>query len=312
MKYSTLSSPMTKPNNYEPNRPVIGALLREAACGLKNRARDAARLEAELLLAFVLGEDRPGLYRRMDEAISPQAREAFGGLLERRIHGEPLAYLTGEREFMGLKFTVSPAVLVPRPETELLVEMAISILEKHAFPFVLDVGTGSGAIAVSLAVALPQARVTAVDISEAALAIAGTNARRHGVSGRIIFKRNDLITGIEDQFDMIAANLPYISTNELDRLPDDVRFEPLLALDGGRDGLDLYRRLVPQAERLLKPGGFLLAELGSEQEQEILALTKAPNWQARVDKDWAGWARLLVAGWSGGGDGERGNVASKG
>ncbi|HUW64765.1 MAG TPA: peptide chain release factor N(5)-glutamine methyltransferase [Spirochaetia bacterium] len=274
---------------------TAGELVHEAAGRLMARDPGAARLEAELLLSFVLGLDRPGLYCRWDEVPAPGLRNTFQLLVERRLDGEPLAYLTGEREFMGLAFTVTPDVLVPRPETELLVETALAFLRESRSPLVVDVGTGSGAIAVSLAVNLPTARLIAVDLSEAALVVARGNARRHGVGERISFRRRDLLTGIEGPVDLIAANLPYIPTGELDGLPDEVRREPRLALNGGPDGLDIYRCLVPPAAGLLKPGGYLLAELGPGEETGLLALVQPPVWQARVEKDWAVLPRLLVA-----------------
>jgi release factor glutamine methyltransferase len=218
-------------------------------------------------LAFAWRVDRPGLYCRLNEVPAPAVIDSFEQLVERRLRGEPLAYLTGEREFMGLSFNVSPAVLVPRPETELLVETALVLLrEGGPSPLVVDVGTGSGAIAVSLAVHHPPVRVVAVDISGAALVVARANARRHGVADRVSFVQGNLLADIGGPADLIAANLPYIPSGELDGLPAEVRCEPRLALDGGPDGLDLYRRLVPQALRLLKPGGHLLAELGPGEE----------------------------------------------
>ena len=284
------------PRRPGPNEITAGGLVGAAARLLARRDRDAARLEAELLLAFAWRVDRPGLYCRLNEEPAPAVIDSFEQLVERRLRGEPLAYLTGGREFMGLIFSVNPAVLVPRPETELLVETALGLLRKDGpSPMVIDVGTGSGAIAVSLAVHHPQLLVTALDISGAALVVARANARRHGVADRVSFIQGDLLADVDAAADLIAANLPYIPTGELNGLPDEVRSEPRLALDGGPDGLDLYRRLVPQAARLLKTDGHFLAELGPGQETAILNLVRPPGWQARVDKDWAGLPRLLVA-----------------
>jgi len=275
---------------------TVGGLVREAAGRLGERAGDAARLEAELLLAHLLGVERPALYVRWDEDVPAQAAGRLAGLVERRRRGEPLAYITGRREFMGLEFTVTPDVLVPRPETELLVETALNFLvAADPAPRAADVGTGSGAIAVSLAAYHPAVRVVAVDLSEAALAVALVNARRHGVADRVSFLHGDLLSGLEGPFDLVAANLPYIPSGELDGLPDEVRCEPRAALDGGPDGLDPYRRLVPQAERVLRPGGWFLAEMAPAQEAAFLALVPPPVWRARVEKDRAGRPRLLVA-----------------
>ncbi|MDA8334805.1 MAG: peptide chain release factor N(5)-glutamine methyltransferase [Peptococcaceae bacterium] len=280
-----------------PDEMTTRELLPAAARLLKSRDPGAARLEAELLLAFAWRIDRPGLYCRLDDIPAPAVRAYFQNLVRRRLDGEPLAYLTGEREFMGLTFSVTPAVLVPRPETELLVATALALLRDAGGPSprVIDVGTGSGAIAVSLAVHHPPARVTAVDISAAALAVAAANAGRHGVADRLTFAWGDLLADLDGQADLIVANLPYIPSGDLAGLPDDVRREPRLALDGGPDGLDLYRRLVPAALHLLKPEGHLLAELGPAQERAIMSLVRPPHWRARVEKDWAGRPRLLVA-----------------
>jgi len=285
---------MTRPNASAPSS--IGALVHEAARLLGEHDPAGARLEAELLLAFVLGMDRPGLYVRWDEAPGIGTRERFRQLVERRRCGEPLAYLTGERDFMGLSFHVTPDVLVPRPETELLVETALNHLrEAGPSPPVVDVGTGSGAIAVSLAVYHPGIRVTAVDISQAALGVARANASRHGVTGRVTFRQGDLLAGLPGPVDLVTANLPYIPTWEWYRLPREVRYEPRLALDGGPDGLDYYRRLVRQVPGVLRRGGRLLCELGPGQEETFLALVPEPEWQARVQPDLAGRPRLLAA-----------------
>ncbi|WP_334110296.1 peptide chain release factor N(5)-glutamine methyltransferase [Thermodesulfitimonas autotrophica] len=274
-------------------------LLRAATGELKAAGCASPRLDAEVLLSAVLGCDRLALYREPARQVTDQEAAAFRALLSRRAGGEPVAYLTGEKEFMGLRFKVTPAVLIPRPETELLVETALALLRGVAAPLVADVGTGCGAIAVSLAVSLPAARIFATDVSPAALAVARENAVRQGVAGRIAFFVGDLLEPLlpagEPVLDLVAANLPYIPTGAMHSLPREVRREPAVALDGGADGLTLYGRLVPQAGRLLKPGGYLLMEIGPGQGENALLLVPPPMWEARVEPDLAGRERLVIA-----------------
>lgn len=277
----------------------VDELLRAATEELKAAGCASPRLDAEVLLSVVLGCDRLALYREPARQVTDQEATAFRALLSRRAGGEPVAYLTGEKEFMGLRFKVTPAVLIPRPETELLVETALALLRDVAAPVVADVGTGCGAIAVSLAVSLPAARIFATDVSPAALAVARENAVRQGVAGRIVFLAGDLLEPLlpvgELILDLVAANLPYIPTRAMKSLPREVRREPMVALDGGADGLALYRRLVPQAGRLLKPGGYLLMEIGPGQRENALLLVPPPMWEARVEPDLAGRERLVIA-----------------
>lgn len=266
---------------------------------LRARGVFSPRLDAEVLLAHVLGRDRVYLYREAGLVVNADSERTYQLLLERRAGGEPVAYLTGHKEFMGLDFAVGPHVLIPRPETELLVEKALAILA--GWPgrrLVVDVGTGSGAIAVSLASMAPaDTRVQAIDISPQALEIARANALRHGVE--VIFHRGDLLAPLQGvlapgSLTVITANLPYIPTGAMTGLPKDVRgFEPALALDGGFDGLEVYRRLIPQAETWLSPGGQLLIEISPEQVEQALALLAPPRWLAGVYRDLAGRARLI-------------------
>jgi release factor glutamine methyltransferase len=215
-----------------------------------------------------------------------------------RLEGRPVAHLTGHREFMGLDFLVTPEVLVPRPETELIVEEALRLMSGGPEgSIIVDIGTGSGAIAVSLARYAPAARVLATDLSEAVLTVARLNAVRHRV--KVEFLLGDLLESIPDtlagQIDVITANLPYIPTTEVDTLPRAVRAEPRAALDGGPDGLGLYRRLVPQAYRFLRPGGYLLFEIGLGQGRAALALVPRARWESKILPDLAGWERVVVA-----------------
>lgn len=284
---------------------TIGQALVRAGQKLQERT-DAGSplLDAGVLLSFVTGLDRAGLYRDRDRVLSRKMETSFFELVNRRSAGEPVAYLTGCKEFMGLVFTVNPSVLVPRPETELLVEAALK--ELPPFATVIDVGTGSGAIAVSLAFYRTGAVVYATDCSPAALDVARANAAGLGVEDRCFFYQGDLLEpfsagGAMVLADLITANLPYIARDEYPGLPEEVRlFEPVLALDGGTDGLDLYRRLIPAVPRFLKRGGLLLLEIGCRQGQALRDLLNSPIWEVSVLRDLAGLDRLVVARYLGG------------
>ena len=268
------------------------------ACGIVSAA-----LDAEALLSHVTGLDRAALYSELDRPLHNDEAAQFNNLTTRRLSGEPVAYITGHKEFMGLDFFVSRAVLIPRPETEQLVEKALKILPLS--PVVIDVGTGSGAIAVSLAFYNREALVYATDRSGEALDVARRNAVRHGVSDRIFLCQGDLLQPLKvcleaGRPDLIAANLPYIAECEIPRLPGEVRmFEPQLALNGGADGLEHYRRLVPEAAALLKRDGCLLMEIGWDQGQGAAALFDAQGWDVNVLQDLAGYDRLAVARFKG-------------
>lgn len=261
-------------------------------------------LDAEVLLRHVLKVDRIGLYTRPERLLSETELASYHNLLVRRAQGEPVAYLTGTREFMGLEFNVSSAVLIPRPETELLVEIVLNTLRPlSGQACIVDVGTGSGAIAVSLAKYLPTAQIYALDISPAALAMAEQNAVQHGVAERVSFQQSNLLsallTDIAGQVDWIVANLPYIPSADIPQLQlEVVGHEPKLALDGGSDGLVLYRELIPQASQMLKPGGQLIMEMGWDQGRELLSLLDGESWNnAQIIKDYAGLDRFVRANW---------------
>jgi len=277
---------------------TIKEALSRARHRLKESGAGSPALDAGVLLSYVTGRDLAGLYRDWESVLTPAEEERYLSLVARREAGEPVAYLTGHKEFMGLDFVVNRSVLIPRPETELLVETALRLLP-HT-PLIVDVGTGSGAIAVSLAVLMPGAEVYATDQSQAAIEVARVNAAVHGVGGRVKFFQGDLLeplTGLDlaGRVDLIAANLPYIPTGEITALPREVRlFEPVSALDGGEDGLDLYRRLIPAAAGMLKPGGWLLAEIGCGQREAICGLLRPPQWEVAVIDDLAGRDRLAV------------------
>ncbi len=256
---------------------------------------DVSAITAQALLAYVTGRSRTWLLAHSEEPLRGEDAVRYSALLALAAEGQPLAQLIGEREFYGLSFAVTPDVLVPRPETEGLVEEALAWVHMQALPQprILDVGAGSGAVAVTLAVHLPNAWVVAVDISAEALALARRNAAWHGV-GRILFVRSDLLAGLSGPFDVIVANLPYISHDELLAL-DVGRWEPRLALDGGADGLELIRALLWQAPNCLKDGGLLLLEIGCEQGEGVAALCREvfPGAYVCVKPDLAGLDRIV-------------------
>jgi len=235
---------------------------------------ETAILSSDLLLAFVTGRDRIYVLTHGEDILPDGAWNEYKSLVRRHAKGEPLQYLTGEREFFGLSFQVNSSVLIPRPETELLVETALDILRNspETERMFVDVGTGSGCIAVSIAHEDPSSSGWATDISERALQVAQGNAREHRVSGRIRFVLADLLDCFcnEPVFDMILSNPPYVPLADYDTLPPGVKhYEPQGALFGGRDGLDFYRRLVPAARAKLKPGGFILLEAGAGQADRV-------------------------------------------
>jgi|TARA_B100001971_G_C18151899_1_gene516320 release factor glutamine methyltransferase len=233
-----------------------------------------AKLEAEVLLRHVLKIDRAAMFRDLDEDISMEDSSNIASLVKRRIKREPLAYITGVKEFYGLPFVVSEDVLIPRQETELLVDAAIvqaKSLGKNQISIV-DVGTGSGAIAVSLALNIPTSSIIAVDISEAALAIADDNRRTHGLYSRIKLRRGNLLEPIIDKIDILVSNLPYIRSDKLTSLQEEVLREPVVALDGGYDGLELIKRLLFQAVNKMSNPGVILFEIDPDQASEAVKL----------------------------------------
>jgi len=243
-------------------------LLRWTADYFAGRGIDSPRLDAELLLADTLGLDRVGLYVNFERPLQADELAVYREKVRRRASREPLAYILGRTEFWSLPLRVTPAVLIPRPDTELLVEEALPRLSGAAR--VLDVGTGSGALAIALAHERPECRVVAIDVSAEALAVAAENACNNRVAERIGFIPADLAALAGGPFDLIVANPPYIPSAELATLMPEVRdFEPPLALDGGSDGLDAYRALARQAEAMLAPGGWLLVEVGIGQAAAV-------------------------------------------
>ena len=258
------------------------------------------RLDAEVLLAHVLGCNRAQLYARPELALTDPQRQAFLASAERRYRHEPVPYIIGQREFYGLDFIVDHRVLIPRPETELLVELALESATRFTRQaqglFLADVGTGSGIIAISLAVNLPDAIVCATEISRQALEVATLNAVHHGVSDRVHFLLGDQLTPMCRRMHIIAANLPYVPTGQLSSLaPDVTAYEPLIALDGGADGLEHINRLLARAERWLLPRGVILLEIGAEQGLKVMSFAKQYYPKATIElfHDYAGLDRVV-------------------
>jgi release factor glutamine methyltransferase len=254
----------------------------------EKRGVDAPRLTAEVLLAYVLKTTRVRLYVDLDRPMEKTELTTFRALIERRMGGEPTQYLTGVREFYNRPFKVDPRVLIPRPETELLVEAALHRLPRDAPGTALDVCTGSGCLAISLAAERPQATVLATDLSPDACALARENAQALGVADRVTVLQGDLYAPLppDARFDVVVSNPPYIATGEIPTLSAEVRREPLLALDGGPDGLVAVRRVVKEARRWLEPGGLLAMEIGETQGSAVQALLQAAGYEdARVEKD---------------------------
>ncbi len=278
--------------------PDVGAALRWATARLHAAGVDSPRLDAEILLAHVLTVERAHILAHPERRLRVAESTRYRQLVVRRARREPVAYLVGHQEFYGLDFCVSSAVLIPRPETELLVETAIALGHvSNTQPWIVaDVGTGSGAIAVSLAVNVPHVRVYATDVSAEALAVAEKNCRRHGVSGRVTLLRGHLLTPLPEPVDCIVANLPYVSRAEWESLPTGITaYEPRLALDGGPDGLEYIGELLASAGPYLRPGGAILLEIGAAQGLAVTTLAEEHFPQARVDllRDYAGLARVV-------------------
>lgn len=240
--------------------------------------RIGERADAEALLLHTLGKPRSWLYSHADDALDEDVQTAYAALLERREAGEPVAYITGRRGFWSLELEVTPATLIPRPETELLVELVLQRLPHDAACTVADLGTGSGAIALAIARERPLARVTAIDASTDALAVARRNAQSHEI-GNVIFANGDWLAPLTGQhFDLIVSNPPYIEVADPHLVQGDLRFEPVVALASGHDGLDDIRRIVRDARSYLQPGGWLLFEHGWNQGDAARTLLAAAGY----------------------------------
>jgi release factor glutamine methyltransferase len=275
-----------------------GETLRSAIATLRN-ATPTPSLDAQVLLAHVSQRDRAWLLGHAREAVDEQLESRFAALIERRAAGEPVAYIMGSAGFFGREFLVTPEVLVPRPETEHLVEAAFSALRSQRTQArVADIGTGSGAIAVTLALELPDIRVYATDISAGALAVASENAVQLGAAGRVVFLEGDLGAPLAPYapFTCVLANLPYVRSAEVPLLPHPVGYEPRVAVDGGPDGLVLYGRLLEQLPPLLAPGASCFFEAAPDTIEPLAALIerRLPRAHVEIGEDYGGLERFVA------------------
>jgi release factor glutamine methyltransferase len=280
---------------------TVGQLLAETERRLSAAGIDDARLEAELVWMTALDLDRTHLFASLRSPVQHMALRQAEGLVARRMRHEPAAYIMGHREFYGLDFLVAPGVLVPRPDTETVVDEALRLLGRRSPdsgpPVIADVGTGSGAIAVSLAVRLPSAVVYGTDISDRALELASSNAQRHGVAGRVRLLKGDLLSPVDQPLDLVAANMPYVMSSEIPTLEPEIRLhEPREALDGGGDGLEVIGRLLATARPHLKSNAALVLELDPRQVQRATQLARAafPVATITTAKDFTHRPRVLT------------------
>lgn len=288
-----------------PRTVTVRQALQEGAALLSQMGIESARLDAALLLGEALGCPREKLYLDYEMALEISVKDLYDSLLERRARREPLSYIIGRREFWSLDFYITPEVLVPRAETELLVEVTLGLvkgLDKNHPIKILDLGTGSGTIAVSLAKELGDVEIWATDLSARALEVARTNALRHRVEEKIRFLLGDAFAPVRGQlnfFDLVVSNPPYVRRRELkDLSPEVCDWEPRLALDGGADGLDFYRRIVEETHLYLADGGFLALEIGADMSAEVCRLisNSVGYFSAtQVCQDYAGRDRVVVA-----------------
>jgi release factor glutamine methyltransferase len=282
---------------------TLSELLRETARRLADAGKPDARLEAEVLIRHVLSIDRAQFFANLQEDVSASHQTSVAKISRRRADGEPLAYLTGHREFYGLDLEVNPHVLIPRQETETLVDLALDFMRStgQTSPRIVDVGTGSGAIIIALGSKLPQASLFATDIDAKALQTARRNANRHGLTDRLRLICCDLLSAVTGEYDLVTANLPYVPSAVVDGLPAELQHEPRHALDGGVDGADVIRRLIRQLPPLLAPEGCVLLELDPGQTDTVSSLLAEAltGSQPFVRKDLAGFDRFVqVIGWS--------------
>jgi release factor glutamine methyltransferase len=281
---------------------TIAGALREAATALRVAGLPEPRREAGSLLSHAVERDLAFLITHADETLTTAELSTFRDVVARRAAGEPFQYITGRQEFYGLEFEVNPDVLIPRPETELLVETVLDLLRDTPAPFVCDVGTGSGCIAVTLLHERQDARGLALDVSPSALAVAARNAARHGVDERLNFLVSDCFDALSPgeregvRFDLVASNPPYIAEADIEGLQREVRvYEPRAALTPGSDGLSVVRRIIEESPRVLKPGGHLLLEIGFGQHEQVAAFVDMEVWTLLgIHKDLQGILRTVA------------------
>ena len=277
---------------------TIGRILKWTEQYFKEKGIESPRLDAEVLLSHILGRERIYLYVHFDEPLEPTELARYREAIKQRVQRVPVAYIIGEKEFMGLTFRVTADTLVPRPDTEILVQAAIERLRARGdAPRFADIGTGTGAICLSVLHFLPKAQADTVDISPAARAVAEENAAALEVADRVTFHTGDLLAPLAGQcYDAILSNPPYIPDGDIAALAPEVRLkEPRTALAGGKDGLDFYRRLTADAPAHLKDGGFLAVEVGIHQAAPVAALAVPAFSRTEILKDYAGIERVVIA-----------------
>ena len=281
--------------------PSLRNVIQETHRTLESAGIPDARLEAEVMVMDVMRMPRQSIFAEQESQVSEQQQQSLNAIVERRLTREPLAYILNYREFYGVNLLVNPDVLIPRPETETMVEhalfMALMGMESREL-VIADIGTGTGAIAINLAIHLPAARIYATDAYDATLDVAAYNIRMHNVTDRITLLKGDLLEPLPEPVDVIAANLPYLPTDRIPTLQPEVQWEPIAALDGGPGGIDLIGRLLKQAAAgdRIKPHGVILLELDPEQipEARLLATNAFPDADITVELDLARLDRLLV------------------
>ena len=279
---------------------TIGAILKWTGQYFAEKGVENPRLDAEVLLSNILKKERIYLYVEFDKPLLPQELTSFREAIKKRVAKQPVAYILGYKEFMGLEFKVTPAVLIPRPDTEILVERALKLLSKYENPRFVDIGTGSGAIAVSIAKLSPTAVTgVAVDISPEALAVAKENAEKLAVSEKLEFVLGNLCEPLKGaKFTALLSNPPYIPNADIASLAPEVKNEPYLALAGGAEGLDCYIELIQQGRHLLIDGGFMMFEVGINQAQSVAEIARQYEdleiWE--IIKDYGGIDRVVVIG----------------
>lgn len=279
---------------------TVHDILNESTNVLEALEITSARLDAEVLLAFYLGCERLDFFKNPEMVLDEQRIAGYRDLIARRLRWEPVAYITGRKEFWTFSLEVSRDVLIPRPDTEIVVEEALDICRRiNASKIkILDIGTGSGAIALALAKEIPNSKITATDISAPALALARKNAHSLKLDNKIDFQQEDLFGAVEGFFDIIVSNPPYISEDEYEELPAGVKdYEPRIALWAGKNGLEVYEKLIGKAPGYLKKNGWLLLEIGAKQEQSVRGLMDESGFYDSIAmrRDYAGFPRVVRA-----------------
>lgn len=270
--------------------------LEIASNKLKVNNIDVPILKSRILLSFILNKPKEYLVVNQDEELTSEEEKIFENLICRLISGEPIQYITGKQEFMGMEFSVNRNVLIPRPDTEILVEEVIEIIKKTNSTRILDLCTGSGAIAISVAKNIQEIEILATDISKEAIKVARDNSIKNNTNNKVIFLESDIFSRINEKFNIIVSNPPYIEKEEIKKLDIEVQQEPILALDGGIDGLDFYRKVITESPNYLEPEGYLCLEIGYNQKENVVSLLEKSKQYKNIysKKDLAGNDRVVA------------------